>query len=69
MDERNAKIFVMSDYLKELSFEFGENLKLNYDLKQHNDVTLNKTYLPFWQYAAAVMSLLAPAETSFQSAT
>ena len=58
-------------------------------MKQHNDVTLNKTecngrqskmsvyillfnletYLPFWQYAAAVMSLLAPAETSFQSAT
>ena len=36
MDERNAEIFVMSDYLKELSLEFGENLKLNYDLKKKN---------------------------------
>ena len=36
MDERNAKIFVMSDYLKELSSEFRENLKLNYDLKKKN---------------------------------
>ncbi len=36
MDERNAKIFVMSDYLKELSSEFSENLKLNYDLKKKN---------------------------------
>ena len=36
MDERNAEIFVMSDYLKELSLEFSENLKLNYDLKKKN---------------------------------
>ncbi len=36
MDERNAKIFVMSDYLNELSSEFSENLKLNYDLKKKN---------------------------------
>ncbi len=36
MDERNAKIFVMGDYLKELSLEFNENLKLNYDLKKKN---------------------------------
>jgi len=36
VDERNAKIFVMSDYLKELSSEFSENLKLNYDLKKKN---------------------------------
>ena len=36
MDERNAKTFVMSDYLKELSSEFNENLKLNYDLKKKN---------------------------------
>ena len=36
MDERNAKIFVMSDYLEELSSEFNENLKLNYDLKKKN---------------------------------
>ena len=26
----------MSDYLKELSSEFSENLKLNYDLKKKN---------------------------------
>ena len=26
----------MSDYLKELSSEFNENLKLNYDLKKKN---------------------------------
>ena len=26
----------MSDYLKELSAEFNENLKLNYDLKKMN---------------------------------
>tara|TARA_B100000989_G_scaffold269171_1_gene224411 strand:- start:223 stop:1158 length:936 start_codon:yes stop_codon:yes gene_type:complete len=36
MDERNSKIFVMSDYLKELSLEFNENLKLNYNLKKKN---------------------------------
>ncbi len=36
MDERNAKIFIMSDYLKELCLEFSENLKLNYDLKKKN---------------------------------
>ena len=36
MDERNAKISVMSDYLKELSLEFNENVKLNYDLKKTN---------------------------------
>ncbi len=36
MDERNTKVFVMSDYLKELSSEFNENLKLNYDLKKKN---------------------------------
>ena len=36
MDERNAEIFIMSDYLKELSSEFSENLKLNYDLKKKN---------------------------------
>ena len=36
MDERNSKIFVMSDYLEELSLEFNENLKLNYDLKKKN---------------------------------
>ena len=26
----------MSDYLKELSLEFSENVKLNYDLKKKN---------------------------------
>ena len=36
MDEGNAKIFIMSEYLKELSLEFSENLKLNYDLKKKN---------------------------------
>ena len=36
MDERNAKIFVMNDYLKELSSEFNENIKFNYDLKKKN---------------------------------
>jgi len=36
MDERNPKIFVMNNYLKELSSEFSENLKLNYDLKKKN---------------------------------
>ena len=36
MDERNTKIFIMIDYLKELSLEFNENLKLNYDLKKKN---------------------------------
>ena len=36
MDERNTKIFVMSNYLEELSLEFNENLKLNYDLKKKN---------------------------------
>ena len=36
MDERNAKIIIMRDYLKELSSEFRENLKLNYDLKKKN---------------------------------
>ncbi len=36
MDEGNTKIFIMTDYLKELSLEFNENLKLNYDLKKKN---------------------------------
>ncbi len=36
MDERDTKIFKMSEYLKELSSEFNENLKLNYDLKKKN---------------------------------
>ena len=36
MDERNTKTFIMTDYLKELSLEFNENLKLNYDLKKKN---------------------------------
>ena len=36
MDERITKNFVMSNYLKELSLEFNENLKLNYDLKKKN---------------------------------
>ena len=30
----------MRDYLKELSLEFGENLKLNYDLKKKIGSTL-----------------------------
>ena len=34
MDERNAKIFVMTEYLKELTSEFNENLKIDYDLKK-----------------------------------
>ena len=41
MDERNAKIFVMSDYLKELSSEFNENLKLNYDFQFDDSILVN----------------------------
>ncbi len=36
MDERNTKILVMSNYLKDLAAEFNQNLKLNYDLKNKN---------------------------------
>tara|TARA_B100000886_G_scaffold34980_1_gene21791 strand:+ start:212 stop:1147 length:936 start_codon:yes stop_codon:yes gene_type:complete len=36
MDKRDAKIFVMGNYIKELSLEFSENLKLDYDLKKKN---------------------------------
>jgi UDP-N-acetylmuramate dehydrogenase len=49
MDERNAKIFIMSINQDDLLIEFNENIKFNYNLKKKNWFNIGGNTKIFYQ--------------------